>query len=222
MNIRSLRQYQVKQGDSIELISRLVFGDAARWKEIVELNRLDYPYINTTFGAIIPTTKTVAIIGSRLLIALLPGDSIADGVFADIERNQDIYEILFGIDIAITKDGDIAVDGSRSDFSAISGGDNLGQALFMKLVSFKGELVYHPNYGTTLHELLGERMNIITTSKINLESRRVIYTDPRVGTIKELKVRGDGQLEVRVDAVVSAIGSEKTVPLNMILPKRGL
>jgi phage baseplate assembly protein W len=222
MGIHSLRQYQVKQGDSVEFIAKLIFGSASRWKEIVELNRLDYPYIDTTPGASIPATKTIAILGSRLLIALLPGDSVVDDVFVDTERHKDIYEILFGSDIALTEDGDIAIDNSRSDFAIASGGKNLGQALLMKLKSFMGELVYHPNYGTTLHDLIGERLDIISASKANLEVRRTIYTDPRVGVIKELKVQSAGEPEIRVTTTISAIGAEGNTPLNLIIPKRGI
>lgn len=129
-NLQTLRQYQVKQGDTIEKIAQRVFGGASRWKEIVVLNRLDYPYIDTS-GAEIPATKSVAIIGSRLLIALLPTDPIADKVFADVERQQDIYDLLFGIDIKLTPDGDIAVDDGHADFALVAGGRNLGQAIKM-------------------------------------------------------------------------------------------
>lgn len=220
-NTQILRQYLVKQGDTIELVAKLVFGKASRWREVVELNRLDYPYIDTS-GVQIPETKTVAIIGSRLLIAFLPGEPIVDGIFADISRGQDAYEILFGNDIELTVNGDLAVEDGRGDLALIRGSGNLGQALHMKCVSHKGELVYHPEYGTTLHELIGEQLEIITASKIKVETQRVMYTDPRIDLVKSLSVKSKGDVALHVEAVVSAIGADREVPLNLIIPKRGL
>lgn len=214
----TLRQYQVRQGDTIESISHRIFGIAGRWKEIVELNRLDYPYIDTS-GAIISEGKNVAVIGSRLVIALLPGDSIADSVFVDVERKRNIDDILFGIDIALTSDGDIAVDNGRADFALVAGGKNLQQAIWMRFMSYLGELSYHPEYGTGLHKLIGEKLNIISAAKAKIESSRTILSDPRVRSIKSLVVYSDGEPRLAVDTVIEAIGESSNVPLNIVLPR---
>jgi hypothetical protein len=124
--------------------------------------------------------------------------------------------------VALTENGDLAVEEGRGDFALVSGGKNLGQALKMKFLSIFGELVYHSTYGTKLRELLGERSNLITAAKANIEARRTILSDPRVSEIKSLSVSSNIEPVLAIQTVIAAIGDRGDVPLNIILPKRGI
>ena len=53
------------------------------------------------------------------------------------------------------------------DLGVVSGLDNLGQAVILRLLTPKGELapLAHPEYGSRLHELVG-RQNTATTRNL--------------------------------------------------------
>jgi phage baseplate assembly protein W len=78
-----------------------------------------------------------------------------------------------------------------SDFGVVSGRDNLGQAILMRLLTPRGELsaLAHPEYGSRLHELIGSR-NVATSQNLAklfiLESLKL---EPRIRKVVSLTVQ---------------------------------
>jgi phage baseplate assembly protein W len=76
------------------------------------------------------------------------------------------------------------------DVGGVSGRENLGQAIIMRLLTPRGELseLAHPEYGSRLHELIG-RQNTETTRNLGklfiLES---LQAEPRVEEVLEVTV----------------------------------
>lgn len=83
------------------------------------------------------------------------------------------------------------VPNSASDLALAQGNDNIIQALTMRLKIRKGELsaLGWPNYGSRLHELIGEPNNNRTHLKLMAHSRNAIKQDYRVAEIKEIKTQ---------------------------------
>jgi phage baseplate assembly protein W len=112
---------------------------------------------------------------------------------------------------------------SGNGLEAVSGIDNLAQALTLRLLVDQGELTQlaHPRYGSRLRELVGE-----TLDKANLELMRryikqTLLNDPRVAEVVQVKVEIRpatlGIVDVR--AIVKAVSGESTqigVSLNAI------
>ncbi|MGF6354080.1 phage baseplate assembly protein W [Paenibacillus sp. 4624] len=63
-------------------------------------------------------------------------------------------EAFGGTDLKMTSDGDLSDDGT-GDWGALTGIDNIKQAVSHRLVTRRGSLTQHPAYGSRLHELIG-------------------------------------------------------------------
>jgi phage baseplate assembly protein W len=116
-----------------------------------------------------------------------------------------------GVDIHVAKSGDIGT---------VSGRKNLGQAILHRLLTRKGELIEigHPDYGSRLHELIGEPNNERTRELVSMYIKECLIQEPRVKEIVELKITPlrDNRSAVTVDITVLPIKSK--VPMNLVFP----
>ncbi|MCX9075615.1 MAG: GPW/gp25 family protein [Candidatus Methanoperedens sp.] len=117
----------------------------------------------------------------------------------------------FGADLIASKKGDLEM---------VSGRQNLGQAIMHRLLTRKGELgaLGHPDYGSRLHELIGEPNNERTWDLVRLYIKECILQESRVQDIVEISVivPRDNQNSVLVDITVLPIKSN--VPMNVVFP----
>lgn len=116
-----------------------------------------------------------------------------------------------GLDLLVSKKGDL---------QTVSGRENLGQAILHRMMTRQGELVDigHPDYGSRLHELIGEPNNESTRDLVRLYIKECISQEPRVQDIVSLlvKVHKDNPHAVLVDITVLPIKSN--VPMNVVFP----
>ena len=116
-----------------------------------------------------------------------------------------------GADISVSNSGDLQIQ---------SGFDNLGQAILHRLLTRKGELgdLGHPDYGSRLHELIGEPNNDRTRDLVKLYTKECISQESRVRDILSLTVNVQkGDLHV-VLLDVTLLPIKSNVPLNLVLP----
>jgi phage baseplate assembly protein W len=127
---------------------------------------------------------------------------------------------LFGVDVLL---GDFAqgLDASTDpggDLKLAEGPDNISQALTLRLKVRRGELALlgWPNYGSRLHELIGEPNNTRTRAIVMAHARAAILEDPRVVDITRLEARmPPGERDtVRLDMDIQLI--EEQNPLNLV------
>lgn len=116
-----------------------------------------------------------------------------------------------GADLSVDKNGDL---------ETVSGRDNLGQAILHRLLTHKGELsdLGHPQYGSRLHELIGELNNESTRDLLRLYAKECISQEPRVKDIVRIQVSTiEGRPDVvNLDITVTPIGS--ATPMNLVFP----
>lgn len=116
-----------------------------------------------------------------------------------------------GLDLLVSKKGDL---------QTVSGRENLGQAILHRMMTRQGELVDigHPDYGSRLHELIGEPNNEDTRDLVRLYIKECISQEPRVQDIVSLlvNVHKDNPHAVLVDITVLPIKSN--VPMNVVFP----
>lgn len=117
------------------------------------------------------------------------------------------------IDIAGGKDLTI----ESGDIGRINGRENLAQALTLRLLVSKGGLAKlgHPDYGSRVHELIGEPNNEMTRGILKLYCKEAILQEPRVKEIKEIKVIPRGR--ERVDVHIDIIPIDSQTPLNLVV-----
>jgi len=110
---------------------------------------------------------------------------------ANIDRAK-----LFGTDIFLGEAAgglDLALRGpagASGDLGLASGNDNAVQALSLRLRVRKGELapLGWPDYGSRLHELIGEPDQPRTRLKAQAFARDAIEADPRVKKVQSVDV----------------------------------
>jgi phage baseplate assembly protein W len=116
-----------------------------------------------------------------------------------------------GADIMVSKKGDLQIASGRA---------NLGQAILNRLLTRKGELadIGHPEYGSRLHELIGEPNNEKTRELVRLYTKECVSQEIRVQDIVSItvSVHGDNRNEVLLDITVLPIKSN--VPMNVVFP----
>jgi phage baseplate assembly protein W len=127
---------------------------------------------------------------------------------------------LFGVDVMLADlaHGLDAVTDPGGDVKLAEGPDNISQALTLRLKVRRGELapLGWPNYGSRLHELIGEPNNTRTRAIVMAHARAAILEDPRVVDITRLEARmPPGERDtVRLDMDIQLI--EEQNPLNLV------
>lgn len=127
---------------------------------------------------------------------------------------------LFGDDLRIVERAgglDLLVD-PQGDLALAQGNDNIVQALTLRLRVRKGELARlgWGEYGSRLHELIGEPNNTRTHLKVMAFARAAVEQDPRVRevTAVESKVLPGERDIVRVLMDIALI--DEPNPLNLV------
>lgn len=89
-----------------------------------------------------------------------------------------------------------------TDLGTVSGRDNLGQAILLRLLTPRGELagLGHPQYGSRLHELIGRPNSETTRNLAKLHVLEALREERRVAKVVEVAVEPppDGRPRDRV------------------------
>ncbi len=136
---------------------------------------------------------------------------------------------IFGTDLKLTdkywRKGELETDlqtvisrKNLKDFGLAAGYENLAQALTLRLLTPKGELskLGHPDYGSRLHELIGEINNARTRGIAKLYCKEAILHDPRVEKI--ISIKANPVSRNRIDVHVEILPIKETKPLNLVFP----
>jgi len=105
--------------------------------------------------------------------------------------------------------------GTREDLALVSGRQNLGQGIMMRLLTPIGELnaLGHPTYGSRLHELVGRQNTETTRNLVRLHILDSLQREARVEKVLELTVSPNPGSQDRVDVtlVVQPTGKSDSV-----------
>lgn len=80
--------------------------------------------------------------------------------------------------------------GFTLDLSTLSGRENLGQAIMIRLLTPRGDLTHlgHPGYGSRLHELVGGVNTETTRNLAKLYILEALRQEPRIETVDDVSV----------------------------------
>lgn len=199
------RKYLIKQGDTIQNVAFIMLNDIDRWTDLVTLNDLEYPYIVKTNEERIKNPEHLRTVGDTLLI---PNDN---ATIEDIEKRNltlankgkianDYYDMTMGMDLYLdVSNGNRRefigqlVNDNKNDIEVVKGIDNLRQSLLLRLLTRKGTLYRHPEYGSTIPNILGKTIGETTLQDVVIEFKRCMTTDERVSkvTVTDSEVTGD-------------------------------
>ena len=135
------------------------------------------------------------------------------------ERSQ-----LFGNDLRLLEQGggfDLLAD-RAGDLALAEGNENIVQALTLRLLVRRGELALlgWPNYGSRLHELIGEPNNRRTHTILMAHARAAVEQDARVVEVTGMRAyvlpgeRDVARLEMEIQLIT------ENNPLNLVFDVR--
>lgn len=190
----------ISEGDTIQSIGALYNVD---WTEIVTVNGLEYPYINSHRDSY-DTKANIANLGDTLVI---PSQGIV--IPHRIENSVDELEsYTFGGDLSIFSQKTVLnleeqekelSDDSNGDLLLVEGLSNLHQQLLIRLGTPKGTLMLHPDFGSNLTSYIGRKATSELLTEISLEVQECILSDFRVKDISNLEIEfRDGGIHIEV------------------------
>jgi phage baseplate assembly protein W len=117
------------------------------------------------------------------------------------------------------------VASTGGDLQTVSGRANLAQAIMNRLFTRKGELTKlgHPNYGSRLHQLIGELNNARARGLAEIYIRESLAQEPRIEEITQITFappsRGFDRSLLEVTISVKPVGQEVdltfTIPISL-------
>jgi len=118
-----------------------------------------------------------------------------------------------GADLIVTTEGDLGT---------VSDEDNLAQAIIARLSTDVGELydIGHADYGSRLHELIGEINNETTRERIKAVVLDCLTQEPRIKEITSVEVRRDPHDPHRVDVEITVLPLGSSTFLTVVYPFR--
>ena len=128
----------------------------------------------------------------------------------------------FGVDLRLAEGtgGLDLVSDVAGDLNLAQGNDNTIQALTLRLKVRKGELAAlgWPNYGSRLHELIGEPNNSRTHLILMAHARNAVEQDPRVAEVKSVRTQvPPGEPNV-VRIIMEILLIDEPNPINLVFP----
>jgi phage baseplate assembly protein W len=105
-----------------------------------------------------------------------------------------------------------------ADLGVVSGLDNLGQAVIIRLLTPKGELapLAHPEYGSRLHELVGSQNTATTRNLAKLYILESLQLEPRIQKVAQVLVEpAQGARDrINIQLAVLPVGETQTVRIG--------
>ena len=198
----------IEYGQTLEGLSSQYLGTPERWIDISVLNNLKPPYIQEVGS----TDGRVKAWGDTILIPSTQ-DSFSDGIIDNKETkvNSELKEVdkQMGIDIKLTENYDFSFN-NTGDVNLISGAENAGQAIIIKLTLEKGDLRYHPELGLGVE--VGEKLK--DPYELKEEIIRTMEQDPRFESISNVNFRVEGNV-VKIDMSIKLKSSTIPIPITI-------
>lgn len=183
------KTYVLHEGDTLQMLAQIELGSVDRWRELVSINNLVYPYIVKTNAEKVKNPEGLVTYGDIIKLPL--ANSVTELKIDDFgaEDQQYIYDTALGLDLKMNINSDLGLDDEiaylaedkvTGDIIATSGLSNLRQSLVMRLLTRQGSLLRHPQYGTRLLDYIGDKVSSDSLDMAQDEIIRTCRTDERV------------------------------------------
>lgn len=193
------KKYVITYGDTLQLIAEREMKDVSYWFDLATANNLKYPYIVDTPEEKAKDLNHLVTIGDTIII---PKESTLADINPDILSNHDklsLEDIVLGNDLKVSSvDSDIEAHGAedellglqgngRGDIDLARGVNNVVQMIKLRLLTAKGSLILHPDYGSDLQKMIGKRNSSETADELNAIIEENLEQDSRVKSAKNDK-----------------------------------
>lgn len=185
------KKHQIIHGETIQSIAQRETGSVDDWIKIAEYNNLMYPYIVETVEEKLQNVERLATYGDELIIPI-QASLLDTDVYKLSRRDQDfIMSLALGRDLSMTSlpenytsrgTSDEILElthNGHGDLRTSQGAENIKQATISRLLTARGSVILHPEYGSDLHLLFG-KATVEQMKLISIEICRTVLTDSRV------------------------------------------
>ena len=150
---------------------------------------------------------------------VIPANQISNFNIKELQPANTFYDLsVLGADIQLL-DGDILPSAeytvASADIKTVQGVDNIKQALVHKLITYKGSLRGHPEYGSILPYLIGSFSGSYLSAMAKVETTRTLLTDPRVTEVESVNILQRSNY-IEIDFTVKVIGNETHISDNLV------
>ena len=191
-----VRIVETRVGDTLQAIAARELGDAALWPDIANLNNLLPPYI----------VDDLAAAGPRVLFS---GQTIKVPAPPSSPSGVTDPNAVLGTDIALA-DGEL-VDNGAGDLLAVAGLANFRQAVANRLKTRPGELLFHPDYGCRVFDLLGHGADGAAVQLAASFVASALRADPRTARVERAEAVVQGDAVATSASVVTVDGKRQSV-----------
>lgn len=225
------KHYVIKSGEDLRTIAQKLYGNPNLWVKLASLNHLKTPYIVGSEEELAKDPDHLKMWGQYLI---LPNDTdVYRANSALIEESNTAhykdayYDTVLGMDLKLDISTDVALteqlgvlDDNGRTFETVSGIHNLKQSLILRILTRRGTLMLHPNYGSNIPNMIGKNINHKLVRELAVELRRTITTDSRVAdcVITEAKANYN---EVYLVASVTPINYNEAFDLYLFRSQSG-
>lgn len=108
----------------------------------------------------------------------------------------------------------------KRDLQTLSGVETLQQALLLRFLTRAGEMATlgHPQYGSRLHELIGEPNTESNRNRAKLYVLKALADEPRVEKVMSITVSQNAADPSRVDISLKLKAVTVDTPFNLVFP----
>lgn len=202
----------VRPGEDIRDIAFRLLGDRSRWRILVTLNRLRYPYIGTVSesGVLIPgdailypadtvIPKNSGLVNSQIQTSNETKNNAQANTPGQIAYGRDLR--LQSVFIGGEEITDLVIN-QRGDLGSVAGVPNIEQAIRVKFITSRGELPAHSKFGAKFP--IGAKATPASFNEFRIDALRTILSDARVQNVKDLQFLAVGDtLALAADVVVT-------------------
>lgn len=179
----------ITQGENLLSLAAEYLGDSAQWQEIAILNDLDYPFIVPIDYEPFGTEKVLKVGESiHLPVNVDPNSIIEPDKYGDYGLGLDLMVLPNTGSIYSTNMDEGQLQANNGDLSLSVGIDCLRQDLLHRLLTPKGSIPWHPNYGSEISNLIGDKMISENVELIQVCVQECIYEDDRIEEITDITV----------------------------------
>ena len=189
----AFRLAQTHYGDTLAKIAARELNNANRWPELVWINGLTPPYLTDDPDLV---SSTVLLNGSLLRVP-------ATAQAIDVDKD-DLYSV-FETDVKLTNRR-LSDDGA-GDFATIDGTGNLKQQLSHRIVTPKGQLLRHEEYGCLIWQLQGAASGPVADRLGAQYVKASLEADYRVSSVTSSTATSSGDV-TQIVAEAEAISGE--------------
>lgn len=215
------KKHEIRYNDTMQSISQRYYNTPEYWIDLVEHNNLKYPYIVDEAEDKLKDPEHLVTTGDELVI---PQESyLSDYSIKEINKNDKdrLVDMALGSDLNITSDSkyynkygtsdEIMAfsEDVHGDLDTVIGVENMKQQLINKLMTPKGSLLLHPEYGSNIHELFQKSIPE-TGLLIELEITRTLLTDSRVKSVQTISWKIEenkfyGEFDVELTSIEESV-----------------